>query len=557
MTQPRLRELTLTVTERCNMRCSYCYVPVDRGRSMSPATVDAGVDLLLRHAAPGRRLDLSFFGGEPFLRPDLLERAIVRARAGGRDVRAALPTNATLLDDERLALCRTHRLDLALSFDGSAAPAERPFVDGSDSAPAVARRLPEALALAPAAKLTARLTVTPANVDSLAENVREAARLGFRSIVFLPAYEAQWTDDAVAAWGREHARIGTWLVGVYGTGRRPPDLPTWRGVEARLVQGKPRRACGAGARLVAADPEGALYPCYRFLYAEGREEFRLGTVHDGFTNHEALALFAALDPSFARPEHGDCADCEARDGCTLFCPALGFWMLRDPLAIPANACRLHRAQVAAIRPYAAVERRPATPGRSRARWAAAAMIASAVTGAAAVAACGDGDNPPTDAATDTPTGDTGEDVIGPGLCPVGADADADDDAGGPGRCPVGTDADADGDEDVIGPGVCPVGPDADADGDEDAIGPGVCPVGPDADADGDEDVIGPGMCPVGPDADADADDAGGPGRCPIGPDADADEDVIGPGMCPVGPDADADEDAGPPEPGVCPMPGLC
>jgi hypothetical protein len=49
---PRLRGLTLTVTERCNLRCGYCYVPVEHGRTMSPEISDGAVDLLLRHAAP-------------------------------------------------------------------------------------------------------------------------------------------------------------------------------------------------------------------------------------------------------------------------------------------------------------------------------------------------------------------------------------------------------------------------------------------------------------------------------------------------------------------------
>jgi uncharacterized protein len=495
-----LRSLTLTLTERCNLRCGYCYVPVERGRTMDDATVDAAVDLLVRHGAGRPGLALSFFGGEPFLQSGRMERAIDRLRAsvpGGTRLRVVTPTNGTLLEGERLALCRRQGIELAVSVDGVAEDNDRPFAGGGDSTGALLGLLPGILALGSAVRVTARMTVTPANVGRLATNVRGLARLGFRRIVFLPAYELSWSDAAVDAWEREHERIGTWLAGVHGTGRRPPDLAAWRGVEQRLALRKPKRACGAGARLAAVDPDGGLYPCYRFVHAAGREEHRLGTVADGFTNHEALALFASLGPALARPEDGDCRTCDARDGCTFYCPALGFWMLRDPFAIPAAACRLARAEVAAIRRFAAVERGRA-PARARTRLAAAAVIA-AVSGAAP--ACYDSAPGPepgdvTDHATGDITGDVGGDEATGGLCPVGADADGDGDEGiGPGRCPVGADADvdADGEEDgAIGPGLCPVVVDADADGDA-GIGPGVCPVGPDADSDRGEE-IGPGVC---------------------------------------------------------------
>ena len=57
-----LRQMTLTVTERCNQRCEYCYVDTDGGRDMSLSTAGQALDMFFRHAAPtgaltGTRLD--------------------------------------------------------------------------------------------------------------------------------------------------------------------------------------------------------------------------------------------------------------------------------------------------------------------------------------------------------------------------------------------------------------------------------------------------------------------------------------------------------------------
>jgi sulfatase maturation enzyme AslB (radical SAM superfamily) len=80
---PGLRSMTLTVTERCNLRCTYCYMPVTRGRAMDASVADAAVDLLAEHAAADGTVTLAFFGGEPFLAQDTVRRAAERAKPIG------------------------------------------------------------------------------------------------------------------------------------------------------------------------------------------------------------------------------------------------------------------------------------------------------------------------------------------------------------------------------------------------------------------------------------------------------------------------------------------
>jgi len=66
---------TLILTEACNLRCPYCYVP-KTGRRMTEETALRAVDFLLDRAPPPSRLSLSSFGGEPFLAQDrMLRRA--------------------------------------------------------------------------------------------------------------------------------------------------------------------------------------------------------------------------------------------------------------------------------------------------------------------------------------------------------------------------------------------------------------------------------------------------------------------------------------------------
>ena len=83
----------------------------------------------------------------------------------------------------------------------------------------------------------ARLTVTPANVESLCANIRALAREGAERIVYVADRDAAWDEMAVELWRREHKRLATWMVGARSAGQRLPELPAWRAIEARIVQG--------------------------------------------------------------------------------------------------------------------------------------------------------------------------------------------------------------------------------------------------------------------------------------------------------------------------------
>ncbi|HEX7603769.1 MAG TPA: radical SAM protein [Polyangiaceae bacterium] len=440
---PVLRSMTLTVTERCNLRCAYCYVPVARGRTMSEGVADAAVELLARHAAPEGTVTLSFFGGEPFLATTLLRRAAERARSVARDgrrLRLTTTTNGLLLDDGALDFCHESGMELAVSVDGDASSTDRPYANGRGSTSDVLANLPAILSLEPGAKLIARMTVTPDNVGELARRVQALARLGFRRIFFLPAYEMDWTDDAVRAFGREHRRIGAWIAAAKRSGAFVPELPTWRGIEARLARGRAKGACGAGVSQVAVATDGRLLACYRLLSEPDADRHVLGDVVNGFTNDEALRHFASLDPADVQPEDGDCASCSARDGCTHSCPALGIAMRGDARAVPRSVCELTRAAVEAVR-----ESMRGSRCRSGARTAWTFAAVAAVSGAAL--ACGgsvdgggglcpaltDAGADARDAATDAEDAPSFAYDSGGGLCPVQVDAQVDaGDAGGGG-----------------------------------------------------------------------------------------------------------------------------
>lgn len=138
-------QLTLQVTQDCNLRCSYCaYSKFDnstqRNRSnkeMSIETATKAIDFLLRHSNDSEKIVISFYGGEPLLKFDFIKEIISYAKENfiGKELRFALTTNATLLTEEIIEYSINNNIDIMISLDG---PEEihdinRKFADGTGS----------------------------------------------------------------------------------------------------------------------------------------------------------------------------------------------------------------------------------------------------------------------------------------------------------------------------------------------------------------------------------------------------------------------------------------
>jgi len=117
-------------TERCNLNCSYCYIPSEMRRSgehMDKDRLLAALDTLHRyfrgHMPEDRLPQIIFHGAEPLLARDAVFAGI---EAFADRFRFGVQTNATLLDDSAVDFLTGHGVGIGLSLDGpTAAIADR------------------------------------------------------------------------------------------------------------------------------------------------------------------------------------------------------------------------------------------------------------------------------------------------------------------------------------------------------------------------------------------------------------------------------------------------
>ncbi|MBI3167644.1 MAG: radical SAM protein [Chloroflexi bacterium] len=127
----------LHLTDRCNLRCSYCYLPHVR-EDMSSETGRAAVDAIFRSALANgfKQVKLKYAGGEPLLRFSLIEELYTYAgqlsEANGIELEGVVLSNGTLLTAEMIETLKSLGLRLMISLDGLGQyhDSHRPYAGG-------------------------------------------------------------------------------------------------------------------------------------------------------------------------------------------------------------------------------------------------------------------------------------------------------------------------------------------------------------------------------------------------------------------------------------------
>jgi uncharacterized protein len=287
-----LRSLSLAVAQKCNLACTYCYAQQgDFGgpaRAMPLNVALASVERLIADAPSGERVHLSFLGGEPLLAREVLraatERAIGLAEARGVQIGLSVTTNGTLLELDDAEFFARYGFAVTVSLDGVGAVHDRlrPFKGGGGSFDRVLTNLRPLLERRGRMQLSARVTVTPRNLD-LKETLDALIDMGFHSVGFSPMLASptgcdEMTGATLAMMLEQMIECGREFECRTVAGRRYPFSNMAQAMR-ELHRGTHRPyPCGAGAGYFGVSADGELFACHRFV---GDDDARLGCVATG------------------------------------------------------------------------------------------------------------------------------------------------------------------------------------------------------------------------------------------------------------------------------------
>lgn len=310
-TDPLPTGLVLLMTNRCNLRCTYCYA--DAGAESAIAEIDwptaqAAMDFVLTNACQpeAEAPSITFHGGgEPTVHWDLLTRAVEYAQEKDGRVRFSMSSNGVWSKTQRRFICQ-HFSNVSLSMDGTAAVQnrQRPRADGAESFPLVLEGI-QALDEA-GIDYGIRMTVLEDSVDALLEGVQFICEnTKAKAIQIEPTFTSRrgCYADITASFADAFSDrfMEAWCIGrqtgcpVYYSGARP-----W--VVAPLF-------CLAPLKALVVTAEGRLVTCFE-LFSERNalaEHFTVGRIRNGHVVYDRAALAAFLVEQQKRRQ--ECEDC--------------------------------------------------------------------------------------------------------------------------------------------------------------------------------------------------------------------------------------------------------
>ncbi len=301
--------LVLLLTERCNLRCCYCYVDANgTGMDMPRENAFRAIDTL----ASGNAATVELSGGEPLLRFDLIKDIVEYGYSVNSKLRFALQTNAILLDREKISYLVTQRVGLGISLDG--------VPEVNDSLRGRSEDVLNALRMMDELEVGVNITVvlTRENIGKFLQFLLFCA--GFSCVRMI---NLDILRSIGRASGRElipqRGQIADMVSEMFDVlafinERRHTPLKV-REIEQAFRRRNDREikpyCYGAAGEAAAVTPDGSLYPCASLVRMD---KYRAGSVWDNDTPQLDGLVQSGLFPQ-------RCVQCETASVCRGGCPS--------------------------------------------------------------------------------------------------------------------------------------------------------------------------------------------------------------------------------------------
>lgn len=125
MKKKHINRMVLNISEECNLRCKYCtYSGLYEGHRihsnnfMDWRVAKRSIDFLLENYDEKEKIVLGFYGGEPLLNFDVIEKSVNYIKSKTKNIYFSITTNATLLKKKIVNFFVENDFQIFISLDG-------------------------------------------------------------------------------------------------------------------------------------------------------------------------------------------------------------------------------------------------------------------------------------------------------------------------------------------------------------------------------------------------------------------------------------------------------
>lgn len=288
--------ITFQITDDCNLQCSYCYQHHKQHHIMAFNIAKDFINNLFNNKYEVYLnindcggLVIEFIGGEPFLQVNLMNEILeyfIKQIPQDFQWTCLVSSNGTLINTSQVQTFIKkwfNNLHLVITFDGLKEyhDACRKFPNGEGSYDIVLKAITKYKQLF-GTYPDNKITISPDNLQYLAENIKYLIKLGYYNLPVNPTYEGPWDIETAKIYYQQLKEIANFVLENNLENQLMITLFDEHSFHPIPLTNKDNY-CGGNGRMLAIDWKGDLYPCLRYMESSTGENhnFIIGNVYDG------------------------------------------------------------------------------------------------------------------------------------------------------------------------------------------------------------------------------------------------------------------------------------
>lgn len=324
--------ITLTITNACNLNCTYCY---EHNKSTQTMSFDVAVTLLEKELKMNDGTEFMYidlFGGEPFLEFDLIKKIVSYLKNHNYEKKYIVlaSTNGTLVHGEiqKWLIENNDVFKIGLSFDGTPAMHDKNRCNSS-------KFIDLDFYLKYYSDQPIKMTISQETLPFLAEGVIFCHNKGLKVNCNL-AYGIDWSkSDNIKILERELMKLINFYL-------ENPSITPCSMISNEILQigydndtSHIRKWCGVGTNMRTYDTKGICYPCQFFMPLSAGEEKSASA--------KEIIFLDDIPISYLKE---DCQKCPIVAACP-FCYGSNYLSTGNIYFCDANLCKLTKVIILA------------------------------------------------------------------------------------------------------------------------------------------------------------------------------------------------------------------
>lgn len=315
----KINKVTIIVTEKCNLRCTYCYVNKDIGLTIDDKVIDNLNDFLInlknKYDIPYLTVDL--FGGEPLLEWEKTKRIINIVNNFMKKERIigniSLFSNATTFTEKKLLFLKENKVNIPISLDGGKSTHDKcriyPNGKGSYENALKGIKLYCKIYNKNLNECCFKFMLSPDNIGLVIDSIKELMKDGIYKINSSIIRDDIWNKENLLNLKKFYNKYITFLTESFFSST--PFLDTGLLVPYyNIIDGR-KTFCSAGKTSLTIVPNGDIYPCQR-LYNNRFIKTKMGNIFYGVDDYNSISNIYTC---FSHDISPKCRNCDLYGVC--------------------------------------------------------------------------------------------------------------------------------------------------------------------------------------------------------------------------------------------------